>query len=130
MEVFTSYFGNHKKFPKNAVLISIAGKSPEGFYPEHELKMLAPSWSISSEYRETGDKDLYTKRYKKEILSKLDPNVIYGIISNIAYTLVRPAYSFCVMRNPMHSVIGISSRTGWSQLFMLRSTPAIDIDDR
>lgn len=87
MEVFTSYFGNHKKFPKNAVLISIAGKSPEGFYPEYELKMLAPSWSISSEYRETGDKDLYTKRYKKEILSKLDPNEIYGIISNVAYTV-------------------------------------------
>jgi len=69
----TSYFaksGTHK----NAVAIS--AKVPE-FYKGKRYTKLAPSWSIYSEWKESGDDERYTRRYNEEILGKLNPHEVY-----------------------------------------------------
>ena len=53
--IYTSYFAKVKKLDESGYCpISIAVKSPDWFIGP-SLKQLAPSWSILSEYKETGD---------------------------------------------------------------------------
>lgn len=87
---FTSYYGKIKAFdPEKYALISISGKPPV-YWTGEKYRKLAPSWSIwndwhnsreaakkappeqRDELRRTAD-ELYTARFKKEILGKLNP---------------------------------------------------------
>lgn len=73
---YTSYFAKIKKLPPDVVPIAICGKSPEG-YKGLEYKKLAPSWSIYSEWKyQHHDNGIYTDRFYKEILDKLDQLVV------------------------------------------------------
>jgi uncharacterized protein (DUF488 family) len=71
----TSYFAKYKE----ADGVSIALKSPEWFKGE-SYKFLAPSWSILWNFKSSGqtiaDEQEYERRFRAEILSKLDPKVI------------------------------------------------------
>jgi uncharacterized protein YeaO (DUF488 family) len=71
----TSYFAKYK----NPDGISIALKSPEWFKGE-SYKDLAPSWSILGNYQASQhtyeDQNIYEKRYRAEILAKLDPKKV------------------------------------------------------
>lgn len=71
--VVTSYYANIKNIPKDYTLISISGGiTPEILKAIHiHDKSLAPSWSIFKEYKDNPDTELYTKRFKAEVL----PNV-------------------------------------------------------
>lgn len=75
--VYTSYFGNIQRILKSehnpVTFVSIAGKSPDWFAGT-EKKMLAPSYDIFKEYKETGDINQYTKRFYAERLAQLDPD--------------------------------------------------------
>ena len=81
--IYTSYFSNQKKFLKeNIIPVSVAGKVDFKFnYPS--IKELAPTYNIWKEYKDTGDWNEYTKRYKSEILSKLKPEEILEKITKI-----------------------------------------------
>lgn len=70
--IYTSYFAVLRKLPETIVPIAICAKSPE-WYDGYTYTKLAPSYSIFKEYKDCGNKDLYTTRFKDEILSNLDP---------------------------------------------------------
>ena len=73
--LYTSYFSNIKKLPKDIIPISIAAKAPS-WYNGYEYKVLAPSFSIFKEYKETLNEEQYVSRYSYEILRKLNPHYI------------------------------------------------------
>ena len=72
MKYYTSYFANIKKLPKDVVPVAICGKAPEG-YTGLQYRKLAPSWSIYSDWKYNHhDNAIYTDRFYREILGKLD----------------------------------------------------------
>ena len=73
----TSYFAKYKE--KDGVGVSIALSTPFWFKGE-TYRFLAPTWKILKEYRNSdhtlADQATYEEKYRKEILSKLDPKLI------------------------------------------------------
>ena len=73
----TSYFANHRNFPKNKRLISISRFTPKWFKEDYNALELAPSSKLLKDYKDgLVDEAGYDKRYKEETLSKLDPKEI------------------------------------------------------
>lgn len=68
--LYTSYFANLRKLDK-VLPVSICAKTPSWF-EGLEYKKLAPTYDILMEYKKTGDSDTFTKRYKEEVLYKLN----------------------------------------------------------
>lgn len=66
---YTSYFGNVRNLPKDAILVSISLWSPKDWKGKH-IKQLAPTEDILMEYKRTGKQVRYVQRYSKEILAK------------------------------------------------------------
>ena len=76
--IYTSYFAMIPRLKENDIIpIAICGGVPD-YYNELWYRKLAPSWSIYSEYKETGNSEKYTQRYYNEILSKLRPDKVYN----------------------------------------------------
>ena len=71
----TSYFNSIEWDKEDAV--SIAGKSPPWFTGA-EYKKLAPKFWFFEKYKRDGDKDFYIEQYYKEVLDKLDPEMVYN----------------------------------------------------
>lgn len=72
MFFYTSYFGALRRLPKDFVPVAICGGMK---FPWKGLRYtkLAPSLSIFSEWKASGDAERYTRRFKDEILARLDP---------------------------------------------------------
>jgi len=68
----TSYFARYKGTDG----VSIAVGSPRWFKGD-KYALLCPTWDIIESYFKTNDWKVYEERYRKEILSKLDPNKVY-----------------------------------------------------
>ena len=82
--IYTSYFANIKNLEENDLIpIAICGGIPEGYHGRW-YKKVAPSWSIYSEYKDSGDSDRYTKRFLSEILAKRNPQQVYQDLYNLA----------------------------------------------
>lgn len=75
MNIYTSYYGN-PNLPKDALLLAVSAKVPDGYRVQEHLKSLAPSWDIYNEYKQSGDAERYTKRYKEEILAAINKEVV------------------------------------------------------
>jgi len=74
--IYTTYFAKLKKLPKNVIPISICAKAPS-WYSGAEYKQLAPTYELLMRWKETHDKDYYTKCFTSEILGRKDvANVI------------------------------------------------------
>lgn len=78
--IYTSYFGNHKKFPKGYKLVSIARFPIKRFVGE-ELKDFAPSEYLLSSYKdglinETIYEKLYLNEIKDKDLNQIEDNSI------------------------------------------------------
>lgn len=73
MNIYTSYYTN-KSIPKNFIKVAISSKVFEQFQKDISIfeKDLSPSWSIFKEYTDKKDEKLYVKRFKEEILSKIN----------------------------------------------------------
>ena len=56
--IYTSYFANLKKLPKNLVPISICGKAPD-WYKGLQYKKLAPKYDFFIIWKENHDNDYY-----------------------------------------------------------------------
>lgn len=70
MTVLTSYYANIKNIPEEFTLISISGWISDEIRASVDFqdKSLAPSYSIFNDYKRYGDVELYTKRFKEEVL--------------------------------------------------------------
>jgi uncharacterized protein YeaO (DUF488 family) len=74
MRLYTSYYGNIKKIPKDYFVVSVSGGLPD------ELKLIVDSWdtklapskSIFFDYKKDRDQEKYSSRFKDEILPKVD----------------------------------------------------------
>lgn len=82
--IYTSYFRNIKKLESDGIIpIAICGGIPEG-YKGRWYKKVAPSWSIYSEYKDSGDSKRYTERFLKEILAKRNVEQVFQDLYNLA----------------------------------------------
>jgi uncharacterized protein (DUF488 family) len=70
MNVYTSYFAMARHIPADIVPISVSAKAPAGFRGI-KYGILAPSYDILMEYKASGDRARYVRRYNDEILGKL-----------------------------------------------------------
>lgn len=75
MKIYTSYFANLKKIPKDIVPIAICVSLPTWWHGL-SLKKLAPTYDILMNYRNNFDEKEYIKRFYSEVLDKLDANKI------------------------------------------------------
>ena len=73
--IYTTYFANLKKLPKNVHPISICGKAPD-WYDGLQYKKLAPKYDFFMKWKETGDNDYYIKCFEEQVLSKLNPHEV------------------------------------------------------
>lgn len=100
MKIYTSYFANLKNISSNIEPISICVKPPES-YRGKQLKNLAPSYGILSQYKRIRDIELYKNRFYNEILNKLNPLFVYSRLSilsegrDIVLLCYEKSNSFC-----------------------------------
>lgn len=81
MRIYTSYFANAKKLKEDGIMmIGIALYPPKWFYGV-TLRMLAPSWSI---LKQTSTDEEYIRRFKGEILSRLQQDVVLSRLNEIS----------------------------------------------
>lgn len=80
MKIYTSYFANGKKLRKNGIkMIGIALFPPKWFYGP-TLREVAPTYSILHEESH----EVYTARFKKEVLAKVDPKMFVEVVERIS----------------------------------------------
>ena len=93
--IHTSYFANIKNL-KNRKLISISQITPHWADISGEYKALAPTKSILFGYKneEISDEE-YTKRYREEVLSKLDPRKVYDDLNGSVLLCYEKRGDFC-----------------------------------
>ena len=84
--IYTSYYDNIKNLPKNFVIISIAGKSPENFNGL-EYKKLAPKLSFWKEWEKNKNNYFYCENFKKEVLDKLLVDEVIKDLNNLKNTV-------------------------------------------
>lgn len=73
--LYTTYFAQLKYLPENIYPVSICGKAPS-WYKGKQYRVLAPSYDIFVEWRETHDNDRYTERFESEVLDGLHPIIV------------------------------------------------------
>lgn len=82
VKVYTSYYGNARKIPKDLVPVAISGKIPEWWNgPKYEV--LAPKYSFFKIWKETQDNDYYIDHYKKLVLGNVSINQVLIDLGNI-----------------------------------------------
>ena len=81
--IYTSYFAKLRNLPWYYKPISICAKPPNG-YSGLQYKKLAPTYSILMNYKKNLDKELYTERFEKEILDKLNPEDVVKELLTLA----------------------------------------------
>lgn len=94
IKIYTSYFGNVKKILKafpNACLVSIAGKTPDGFSGVKYTK-LAPHYSWWNIWHKMFEKNLnsmeskewYVDKYYETVLDKLNAHDVVAELCSLA----------------------------------------------
>lgn len=73
--ILTSYFAKLSKLPSGIVPISICGKVPD-WYMGLQYKKLAPRYWFFMEWKVSHDNVYYVKRFKQEVLSKLNADAV------------------------------------------------------
>lgn len=81
-EIYTTYFGNLRKLPKDIIPISIALKSPD-WYKGFQYKKLAPKYGFFSIWKRNHDNDYYAKCFNEQVLSLLDAKSVCDEIYNL-----------------------------------------------
>jgi len=93
--LFTSYFGNHRNFPKHKRRVSIARSSPNGSFDEIRID-LAPTETLLRDFKDGKiDEAEYRFRYVKEVLDNLDPAEIEASLSNSILLCYEKTGEFC-----------------------------------
>lgn len=79
----TSYFA---KSAGNPNAIAICAKCPPWFKGK-VYKKLAPKYWFFKQYKKDGDAKFYEEKYREEVLSKLDPKVVFKELGSDAVLL-------------------------------------------
>ena len=80
--IYTSYFANLKRIPKDIIPVSIARKTPLWF-TGRTYKKLAPPYELLQQYKENNNSEFYIQYYKKNVLQRLNPSqVVDELTSN------------------------------------------------
>ena len=72
MKIYTSYFGNARNIPENYLKMSITRYTPDSIHLSAMLEY-APWPDELWNYKQSGDQEKFTERYKKETLELLNP---------------------------------------------------------
>lgn len=73
--IYTSYFANLNKLPKNIIPIAICGKSPD-WYKGIQYKKLAPKYQFFMKWKENHDNDYYIENFEKQVLNPLSQELV------------------------------------------------------
>jgi len=123
--ILTSYFANHRNFPKEKKKVSISRITPDWFDADYNALELAPSKQLLFDYKNGGvSEEEYIRRYKEETLSKLNPFEIAKKYNNSIFLCYEKTGDFChrnivaewleennliveeVIKNPSIAVVG------------------------
>ena len=83
MKIYTTYFANLKKLPKDIVPIAICGKSPTGFKGA-QYKKLAPKYDFFMKWKENHDNEYYIQCFNEQVLSVLDAKLVIDDLKRIS----------------------------------------------
>lgn len=72
MKIYTTYFAKARRLPSHVKPISICAYPPSWFAGPN-FEKLAPNKNILMEYKQAGDTDEFSKRYKEDTLARLNP---------------------------------------------------------
>lgn len=92
-KIYTGYFAKLKKYEEVGLIpVSIAGKAP-AFYAGRQYKVFAPTWEIFSQWKSGCiDNFEYTELFKRNVLDKLDKNVVLHNLLDIGESIVLLCY--------------------------------------
>ncbi len=83
MKIYTTYFANLRKLPKEIVPISICAKCPNDFKGV-QYKKLAPKYGFFMEWKQNHDNDFYIEHFNEEVLKDLNQETIVKELERIA----------------------------------------------
>ena len=87
--LYTTYFAKIKHLPENIIPVAICAKAPSGF-KGFTFTLLAPKYDFFKHYKETGDREHFTKCYNEQVLDRLNPVIIehalYKLIGKSPFT--------------------------------------------
>lgn len=81
--MYTSYFANLRKLPKDIVPIAICAKPPN-WYGGARYNRLAPPYDVLMGYKRDGDAEKYVREYKKRVLDALNPDRVIDELFRIS----------------------------------------------
>lgn len=81
MKIYTSYFSNGAKLSKAGIMMIGIALYPPKWFDGPSIKYVSPSWDI---LHNAESHDVYTQRFKDEILKRRDPRVFINNIERIA----------------------------------------------
>lgn len=91
MMIYTTYFGNLKKLPKNIIPISICGKAPN-WWTGLQYKKLAPKYQFFMEWKKNKDNSYYIEHYNEEVLNGLQAS---EVVADLKHLCDKSMYSDC-----------------------------------
>lgn len=100
MKIYTSYFANLKKLPKDIVPISICGRAPD-WYTGIQYKVLAPKFGFFQQWKLGHDTQYYKDHFYSEVLDKLNVGEVIKSLFNmsegkdVALTCYEKPTDFC-----------------------------------
>ena len=68
--LYTTYFAKLRSLPEDVIPVAICAKPPIGF-KGYTFKQLAPKYDAFKHYKETGDKEQFTKAFNEQVLDGL-----------------------------------------------------------
>ena len=81
--LYTSYFAAVRRLPANVVPVSISLWPPKG-WAGARYTALAPTKDILTSFKANGDWDAYVRRYKDEVLARLDPHAVVAQLTRLS----------------------------------------------
>jgi len=68
--IWTSYYGNWRKFPKGCLRASVSIAKPNAECVDFEIKPFFPTWELIDEYRKDRNEDYYADGYLQLLNSR------------------------------------------------------------
>ena len=81
--MYTSYFANLRRLPKDIIPISICAKPPN-WYRGARYGRLAPPYDVLMNYKRDGDSKKYVREYRKRVLNALNPDSVIDELFRIS----------------------------------------------
>lgn len=82
MLLYTTYFANLKKLPKDIVSISISGKAPD-WYNGIQYKKLAPKYDFFMKWKSDHDNNSYIESFNSKVLNFLNVSQVLADFTSL-----------------------------------------------